>query len=128
MDARSRVGDSVATVVHVLASACALAAAVLAFSLPAQAYTQPDLTACNGGPSITADQQVAGCTAVIDSGSGAFAAIAYVRRGNVYISEGQYDRAIGDYDQAIRLKPDIADAYNSRGVAYMVKDQFDRAI
>ena len=31
-----------------------------------------------------------------------------------YLDKGEYDRAIADYDQAIRLKPDYADAYNNR--------------
>ncbi|MGV2433944.1 MAG UNVERIFIED_CONTAM: tetratricopeptide repeat protein [Anaerolineae bacterium] len=30
----------------------------------------------------------------------------------------QYQRAIEDYDRAIQLKPDYADAYNNRGNAY----------
>jgi lipoprotein NlpI len=114
--------------VYIPASACTLAAAVLACSLPAHAYTQSDVTACNGGPSITLDQQAAGCTAIIDSGSGAMLAGAYDNRGNVYLYKGQYDRAIQDYDQAIRLKSDLTGAYNDRGLAYMVKGQFDRAI
>ncbi|MFZ1109035.1 MAG: tetratricopeptide repeat protein [Rhodomicrobium sp.] len=41
---------------------------------------------------------------------------------------GDYDRAISDYNQAIRLKPDYADAYNNRGNAYRAKGDNDRAI
>ena len=29
----------------------------------------------------------------------------------------QYKAAIADYDEAIRLKPDLAEAYNNRGLA-----------
>ena len=39
-----------------------------------------------------------------------------------------YDRAIADYDQAIRLNPNYAAAYNSRGLAYDDKRDYDRAI
>ncbi|MEE8223247.1 MAG: tetratricopeptide repeat protein, partial [Alphaproteobacteria bacterium] len=43
-------------------------------------------------------------------------------------NEGLYDRAIAEYDQAIKLKPDYAKAYYNRGVAYMSKGLYDRAI
>lgn len=42
---------------------------------------------------------------------------AYYYRGNVYFNKGQYDRAIRNYDQAIRLQPDYAEAVNSRANA-----------
>ena len=42
--------------------------------------------------------------------------------------KGEYDHAIADLDQAIRLKPDFADAYFSRGLAYSDKGDYDRAI
>jgi len=47
------------------------------------------------------------------------------------VSEEQaqiYDRAIGDYTQAIRLEPNNAQAYLGRGIAYSNKGDFDRAI
>jgi tetratricopeptide (TPR) repeat protein len=40
----------------------------------------------------------------------------------------QYDRAIQDYDQAIRLKPDDADAFNSRCYARATINQLDAAL
>jgi tetratricopeptide (TPR) repeat protein len=40
----------------------------------------------------------------------------------------QYQRAIEDYDRAIQLKPDYADAYNNRGNAYSDLKQHQRAI
>ena len=45
-----------------------------------------------------------------------------------YYKKGLYDRAIAEYDQAIKLKPFYANAYNYRGVAYMGKGLYDRAI
>src|SRR6266540_1924064 len=45
-----------------------------------------------------------------------------------FCRKGTYDRAIADYDQAIKLKPDDAYAYNSRGLAYSKKGLLDRAI
>ena len=42
--------------------------------------------------------------------------------------KGQHDRAIQDYDQAIKLNPSYAIAYNNRGFAYGAKGEHDRAI
>jgi tetratricopeptide (TPR) repeat protein len=41
---------------------------------------------------------------------------------------GQYDKAVADYTEAIRLKPDDADAFNNRGIAYDQLKQYDKAI
>ena len=41
---------------------------------------------------------------------------------------GQHQRAIQDYDQAIRLNPRYAEAYNNRGIAYKNLGQHQRAI
>ena len=38
------------------------------------------------------------------------------------------DRAIADYNLAIQLKPDFAEAYDKRGNAYADKGENDRAI
>ena len=57
------------------------------------------------------------CTAVIQSGLivGHNLAIAYNNRGNAYKANGDLDRAIADYNQAIALDPKYALAYNNRG-------------
>ena len=39
-----------------------------------------------------------------------------------------YDQAIADYNMAIELKPDYAQAYVNRGNAYRDKGVIDRAI
>jgi tetratricopeptide (TPR) repeat protein len=40
----------------------------------------------------------------------------------------QYGRAIKDYDKAIKLNPDDAEAYNNRGAAYADLNQYEQAI
>lgn len=45
----------------------------------------------------------------------------------IYV-KGQYDKAIEDYNKAILLKPDLAEAYFNRGVAYQSKGQKNMAI
>jgi tetratricopeptide (TPR) repeat protein len=52
---------------------------------------------------------------------------AYFHRGSAYAELRQYQRAIQDYNEAIRLKPDVL-AYDSRGVAYVGLGQYERAI
>ncbi|MDR0707369.1 MAG: tetratricopeptide repeat protein [Treponema sp.] len=58
----------------------------------------------------------------------AHSAKSYVESGLAYHNKGDYDRAIADYTQAIRIDPKYALAYHNRGVAYEVKKDFDRAM
>lgn len=53
---------------------------------------------------------------------------AYYNRGSGYDFKGEFDRAIADYGEAIRLKPNFAFAYYARGSAYIEKGEYDRAI
>ena len=43
---------------------------------------------------------------------------AYVNRGLAYMQLGQYEKAIDDFSEAIRLEPTRAEHYFKRGVAY----------
>ena len=49
-------------------------------------------------------------------------------RGIAFAEKGQFDRAIADYDEAIRLDPQYADAFNHRGFSYGKKGDYDHAI
>jgi tetratricopeptide (TPR) repeat protein len=63
---------------------------------------------------------ISGCTAVIRSGQllGKELAWAYYNRGIAYFKLGEHAQAIEDFDQALRLDPGYAYAYNGRGAAY----------
>jgi protein O-mannosyl-transferase len=54
--------------------------------------------------------------------------LAHNNRGIVYSNKKDYDRAILDFDQAIRLLPDDARAYYNRGNAYYGKGRYEAAI
>ena len=45
----------------------------------------------------------------------------YSDRGAIYLAKGDRDRAIADYDQAIRLDPSYATAHFNRAYAYHLK-------
>ena len=49
-------------------------------------------------------------------------------RGDAWSKKGDNDRAIADYDVAIRIDPTSADTFKSRGDAWSNKKEYDRAI
>ena len=53
--------------------------------------------------------------------------MAFFNRGRAYDHKGDYDRAIQDYDQALRLRPDYAEALSGRGRARFNSGQFAAA-
>lgn len=103
---------------------------LLATPAPAQQLRDQQWTWCIGGPGISPDQTIAGCTVRIVSGveTTQNLAIAYDNRGIAYGRKGQFDRAIQDHDQAIRLDPSYAKAFLNRGDAHDSKGQYVRAL
>jgi tetratricopeptide (TPR) repeat protein len=73
---------------------------------------------------------VAACTRLIESEDFVVngLAVIYYNRGATLYDMGQYDRAIQDYDAAIKLNPNFGQAVFNRGNAYDEKGQYDRAI
>lgn len=76
------------------------------------------------------DIRIVACTRNIQSGRfiGSNLAVAFNNRGLAYKNKGQWDRAIADYSESIRLNPDDAQVFNNRGNAYYFNGQLDRAI
>jgi tetratricopeptide (TPR) repeat protein len=75
------------------------------------------------------DQAIEEFTAIINRYPG-ISAVApdYNRRGQSYQGKGDFDRAIADFDEAIRLKPDFSEAYFNRCDTLRRIGNIDRAL
>jgi tetratricopeptide (TPR) repeat protein len=115
-------------VVHCTASALILLS--LGGVATAQRPVLKSIELCNGADRTSPDIQIDACTSLIDSGKQTpqTLVIAYNNRGNAYVAKGEYDRAVQDYDQSIKLSPTYSKAFNNRGVAFQKKGEYDRAI
>ncbi|MCX7949739.1 MAG: tetratricopeptide repeat protein [Treponemataceae bacterium] len=49
-------------------------------------------------------------------------------RGVFYAGRGRFDEALADYERALAINPDFAEAYNSRGLLYKELGRFDEAL
>jgi tetratricopeptide (TPR) repeat protein len=90
-----------------------LAASLAAAPALAQTEQQSDWCVNNGG-AFSPDLQIKGCAAFIQANVGKNArqmAFAFKNRGNAYKDKADYDRAIADYNEAIRLDPKFAIAF-----------------
>ena len=113
-----------------------VALALAAAPQPSERWLQ-----CAGEDAVAA---IESCSAIIrGGGERGTLAIAYFNRGLAYHRRSQFERAnviagasfeaaaeqaLKDYGEAIRLRPDYAEAYSNRGIVYYDKGQFDRAI
>src|ERR1700722_760687 len=92
---------------------------LLALAAPAAA---DDQTTCRAG----GDDGIAACSRLIVASPRN--ASAFVSRGFAYNNKGDYDRAITDMNEAIRLDPKNPSPFNNSGFAYAEKRDYDRAI
>lgn len=53
---------------------------------------------------------------------------ASIDRGSFYLTKGEYDQAISEFNKALEINPKDSGAYKNRGAAYMNKRQYDQAI
>src|ERR1700730_4847024 len=86
-----------------------------------------DVATCDKG---SGEEKIAACSRLISSGKfkGHNLAIVFNHRGDAHYGKGDYDRAVADYSEAIRLDPKHAFAYIGRGLSYRMKGDYDRAI
>jgi tetratricopeptide (TPR) repeat protein len=105
-----------------------LAAALiaLAFARPAAAVT-PDEQVCYTG---SGDAAIEACNRAISSGQvrDDNLAIAYCNRAVEYKNKGDYDRAMNDLNQALRIDPRYPAAYAIRGQTWELLKQPQRAM
>src|SRR5262245_24483189 len=104
-----------------------LAFALIVASMSATAADEP-WEKCNQTANM--EQRIAGCTAVLARSAKETKqnlATAFYNRGLAHVNKGDYDRAIPDFDEAIKLNPKEALTFNSRGFAFANKGDHDRA-
>jgi tetratricopeptide (TPR) repeat protein len=95
--------------------------AVCFISSSAWPQSSEDARICAGNEG-TADYRIAACTREIMSGrlSQPDLATTFYYRGYEWRHKGEYDRAIADYTEAIRISPQYASAYNNRCYALAI--------
>lgn len=84
--------------------------------LPSPVTSTKWWTNCQGGEGIWPEMRIAGCNEVIKSGkaTGGDLAKVYYLRGNANLARGDYAKAIDDYDRALELAKDDANALSER--------------
>ena len=111
-----------------------VAIGLLAFAVPAAATANSGAAAlvtslddawraCNA-PQLSSVDRIAYCTTIIESGRAkpAARAQALMARGFGYVFQKDFDRALADFDAAIRNNPKLATAYYYRGAIQVERD------
>lgn len=108
----------------------ALTVSALAFATASALAQTPQQREVCCRTSAADDQTISGCTAVIQGGkeSQDNLAIAYYNRGIGYQNSKDYELALKDYDQALRLRPAYSSASNNRGNVFQSLRQYERAV
>jgi tetratricopeptide (TPR) repeat protein len=115
----------------IVARALIVAAPVVAQTPQASQQSQ-DWAWCKGNQEsgVSVDRQIQGCIALMQTKglSPAELATAYNARGVAYYQSGEYETAIQDIEQAIRIYPKLAKAYYNRGIIDRAKGALDKAL
>ena len=111
----------------VIVGVCALVALLLVGLVIWAVVADDDQETCANQSGPTA---IEACTRVIvdSTNTESERAEAYNSRGVEYFNTRDYDSAIADYSQAIRLDPNFALAFRNRGNAYEDKKDYDHAL
>jgi tetratricopeptide (TPR) repeat protein len=90
---------------------------------------QTDWNYCSSSTLGTAEERIQRCTSLIDgNASPQDRAIAYSNRGLLWFNQKDYESAIADYNESLKLKPNDQDVIGKRADAYRDKGDHDRAI
>ena len=91
--------------------------------------SRPEGRRCNGAGNASADLRISACTGIIESSRDvSVKALAFLARGTLYTEKKEYDLAIADLDQSIKINPNCTVSFGLRGAAYALKAQYDRAV
>jgi tetratricopeptide (TPR) repeat protein len=99
---------------------CLAGALIAVFALPisaAKPQTDQQFDSCrNSGGLLPRDQQITGCTAIIQSRRSSARDLLWAlhNRGYAYYRKYAFERAIADFSEAIRISPADADVLNAR--------------
>jgi tetratricopeptide (TPR) repeat protein len=98
----------------------------------ARADDQPDPSLCKVGieGKMSADRIIDTCTALFqsDETSSKVLGAGHLIRGTAYDRKKDFDRALTDYSEAVRLMPTSPDALRARALVYAQKNDIDHAI
>jgi tetratricopeptide (TPR) repeat protein len=124
-----------------IAVGCALASLILCNGFNSPCAAQPAkaeadmrlqyLEWCRSSEAdVASDLVILSCSELIELGKETprNLAVAFTNRGNGYVFRDDYDRAIADYTEAIRLDPNSVGAYFGRAGAYSDRGDVDRAM
>jgi tetratricopeptide (TPR) repeat protein len=85
---------------------------------------QNDIDVCFKG---SGQEAIAACTRRISQAKGNNLAIVYHSRGYEYLQLRQFDKAIADFTQSIRVNPSYLDPYVNRCLSYRGSGDFEKA-
>jgi tetratricopeptide (TPR) repeat protein len=115
---------------RVLASLVLAAFTAITAPLGARADAPPELKICQDR-NTPRDRKIEACSFVITNAPPSAArelALVYLIRGNVYLDQAVYDRALADFDAATKVDPTFHGPSNSRGLVFGRQKLIDRAI
>src|SRR5260221_10967003 len=88
-----------------------------------------DVKLCNSDD-VPPEDTISACTRRIESGrlKEGDLAYSYYNRANKWKAKSELDKAIADYNDAIKIAPNYIAALNNRGLTWYTKGDLDRAI
>lgn len=101
-----------------------------AYALYADALEEPLQHTCYGDQAASALDKLTACNELIGNRNPSHRDYAdlVAARGKAYYHLNDYSRALADFDEAIRLRPDGSRAYFSRGLMFLNGNRLDDAI